>query len=64
MMIAVTWTLGACTPMKNNYLPTGMDAEITKSFVEIAKKTGQSSKIMEFPPINHDSPIRHVLLYT
>ncbi len=35
-----------------------------KSFVEIAKKTGQSSEIMKFPPINHDSPIRYVLSYT
>jgi hypothetical protein len=51
-------------PNENNSLPTGMDAEIMKSFVEIAKKTGQSSKIMEFPPIDHDSPIRYVLLYT
>jgi hypothetical protein len=49
---------------ENNTLPTGMDTEIMKSFVEIAKKTGQLSKIMEFPPIDHDSPIRYVLLYT
>jgi hypothetical protein len=49
---------------ENNSLPTGMDADIMKSFVEIAKKRGQSSKIMEFPPINHDSPIRYVLSYT
>jgi hypothetical protein len=49
---------------ENNTLPTGMDAEIMKSFVEIAKKTGQLSEIMEFPPINHDSPIRYVLSYT
>jgi hypothetical protein len=38
---------------ENNTLPTGMDAEIMKSFVEIAKKTGQSSEIMKFPPINN-----------
>ncbi len=49
---------------ENNSLPKGMDAEIMKSFVEIAKKTSQLSKIMEFPPIDHDSPIRYVLLYT
>ncbi len=49
---------------ENNTLPTGMDAEIMKSFVEITKKTGQSSEIMEFPPIIHDSPIRYVLSYT
>jgi hypothetical protein len=41
-----------------------MNAEIMKSFVEIAKKTGQSSEIMEFPPIDHDSAIRCVLSYT
>jgi hypothetical protein len=49
---------------ENNTLPTGMDAEIMKSFVEIAKIMGQLSEIMEFPPINHDSPIRYVLSYT
>ncbi len=49
---------------ENNTLPTGMDAKIMKSFVEIAKKTGQLSEIMEFPPIDHDSPIRYVLSYT
>jgi hypothetical protein len=49
---------------ENNSLPTGMDAEIMKSFVEIAKKTGQSSEIKEFPSIDHDSPIRYVLTYT
>ncbi len=63
-MIAVTWTSGACMPMKNNTLPTGMDAKLMKSFVEIAKKTSQLSEIMKFPPINHDSPIRIVLSYT
>ncbi len=49
---------------ENNTLPTGMVAEIMKSFVEIAKKTGQLSEIMKFPPIDHDSPIRYVLSYT
>jgi hypothetical protein len=28
---------------ENNNLPTGIDTEIMKSFVEIAKKTGQLS---------------------
>ncbi len=49
---------------ENNTLPTGMDAEIMKTFVEIAKKMGQSSEVMEFSPIDHDSPIRYVLSYT
>jgi hypothetical protein len=45
---------------EKNSLPTGSDAEIMKTFVEIAKKTGQLSEIMNFPPIDHDSPIRYV----
>jgi hypothetical protein len=49
---------------ENNTLPTGMDAEMMKTIVEIAKKTGQSSKIMKFPHIDHDSPIRYVLSCT
>ncbi len=45
---------------EKNTLPTGNDAEIMKKFVEIAKKTGQLSEIMNFPPIDHDSPISYV----
>jgi hypothetical protein len=56
--------IGCMHANENNTLTTGMDVEIMKSFVEIAKKMGQLSEIMEFPPINHDSPIRYVLSYT
>jgi hypothetical protein len=56
--------IGCMLANENNSLPTAMDAEIMKSFVEIAKKMGQLSKIMEFPPIDHDSPIKYVLSYT
>jgi hypothetical protein len=56
--------IGCMHANENNTLPTGMDSEIMKSFVENAKKMGQSSEIMELPPINHDSPIRYVLSYT
>ncbi len=56
--------IGCIHSNESNTLPTGMDTEIMKSFVVIAKKTGQSSEIMEFPPIDHDSPIRYVLSYT
>jgi hypothetical protein len=56
--------IGCMHASENNTLPTGMNAEIMKSFVEIVKKTGQSSDLMEFPPIDHDSPIRYVLSYT
>ncbi len=55
--------IGCMHANENNTLPTGMDAEIIKSCVEIAKKLGRSSEIMTFPPINHDSPIRYVLSY-
>jgi hypothetical protein len=56
--------IGCMHANENNTLPTSMDTEIMKSFVENAKKMGQSSEIMEFPPIDHDSPIRYVLSYT
>ncbi len=55
--------IGCMHANDSNTLSTGMDAEIMKSFVDIAKKTGQSSEIMEFPPIDRDSPIRYVLSY-
>jgi hypothetical protein len=38
-------------------LPTGTNAEIIKSFIDIAQTTDQAAKIMNFPPIDHDSPI-------
>ena len=53
--------IGCMHANEKNNLPTGNDAEIMKKFVEIAKKTGQLSEIMNFPPIDHDSPIRYVL---
>ncbi len=55
--------IGCMHANENNTLPTGIDAEIMKTFVEIAKKMGQLSEIMNFPPIDHDSPIRYVLSY-
>jgi hypothetical protein len=55
--------IGCMHAYENNTLPTGMDAEIMKSYVEIAKKMGQSSKIMNFPPTDHDSLIRYVVSY-
>ncbi len=55
--------IGCMHANENNTLPTGIDAEIMKTFVEIAKKTGHLSKTMDFPPIDHDSPIRYILSY-
>jgi hypothetical protein len=56
--------IGCMHANESNTPPIGMDAEIMKSFVDIAKEMGQSSEIMEFPPVNHDSPIGYVLSYT
>ncbi len=55
--------IGCMHANENNTLPTGNDTEKMKTFVEIAKKMGQLSEIMNFPPIDHDSPIRYVLSY-
>ena len=44
-------------------LPTGTNAGIIKSFIDIAQTTDQAAKIMNFPPIDHDSPIWYVSGY-
>ena len=38
-------------------VPSGRQAEQIKEFVDIARKTNQTSKIMNFPPIDHDSAV-------
>ncbi len=35
-----------------------VNVELIQSFIDIAKETGQSSKVMDFPPIDHDNPIK------
>jgi hypothetical protein len=50
--------IGAIHPNKDNTLPNAHNAEIIISFIDIAKKTGQSPKVMDFPPIDHDNPIK------
>ena len=42
---------------ETNKVPTGRQAKPIKDLVDIAKKTGQAEKIMNFPPIDHDSAI-------
>ena len=39
-------------------VPSGRQAAPIREFIDLAKKTNQTSKIMNFPPIDHDSPIR------
>ncbi len=43
-----------------NPLPGGENANLIQSFKNIAQKTGQVSQVMNFPPIDHDSPIWYV----
>ena len=38
-------------------IPSGRQAEPIQQLVQVAKVTKQTSKIMNFPPIDHDSPI-------
>ena len=38
-------------------VPSGMQAEPIKELIDIAHKTNQTAKIMNFPPIDHDSAI-------
>jgi hypothetical protein len=42
---------------QNDPLPKGANADIIKTFIGIANETDQSSKIMNFPPIDHGSPM-------
>ncbi len=50
--------IGAMHPNIGNTLPNSDNMELIQSCIDIAKKTGQSSKVMDFPPIDHDNPIK------
>ena len=41
-----------------NPLPNGKNASIIHSFRRLADTSGQLAQVMNFPPIDHDSPIR------
>ncbi len=43
-----------------NPLPGGENENLIQSFKNIAQKTGQMLQVMNFPLIDHDSPIWHV----
>ena len=38
-------------------VPTGRQATPIKELIEVAQKTNQASKVMNFPPIDHDSAV-------
>ncbi len=42
----------------SNPLPKSHNTEIIESFIDITIQTGQSTKVMDFPPIDHDNPIK------
>ena len=49
--------IGAMHPNVGNSLPNAQNTKIIQSLIEIAKNTDQSSKIMNFPSIDHDKPV-------
>ena len=42
---------------QKNSVPSGRQAQPIQELMDVARKTNQTSKIMNFPPIDHDSPI-------
>ena len=44
----------------NIKVPLGRQAQQIKELADIARKTKQTSKIMNFPPIDHDAAISYV----
>ncbi len=51
--------IGAMHPNVDNSLPNAHYTKIIQSLIDIANKnTDQSSKIMNFPSIDHDNPVK------
>ncbi len=50
--------IGAMNPNVGNTLPNAHNVKIMKLLINIAKKTGQSSKVMNFPPVDHDNLVK------
>ncbi len=50
--------IGAMHPNVGNSLPNAHNTEIVQSLIDIAKNTDQLSKIMNFPSIDHDNPVK------
>ncbi len=45
-------------PNVGNSLLNAHNTAIIQSLIDIAKNTDQSSKIMSFPSIDHDNPVK------
>jgi hypothetical protein len=50
--------IGAMHPNVGNSLPNAHNTKIIQSLIDIAKNTDQSPKIMNFPSIEHDNPVK------
>jgi hypothetical protein len=50
--------IGAMHPNVGNSLPNVQNTKIIQSLTDIAKNTDQLSKIMSFPSIDHDNPVK------
>jgi hypothetical protein len=50
--------IGAMHPNVGNSLPNAHNNQIIQSLIDIAKNTDQSSKIMNFPSIDHDNLVK------
>ena len=50
--------IGVLHPNVGNSLPNAHNTKIIQSLIDIAKNTDQLSKIMNFPSIDHDNPVK------
>lgn len=50
--------IGSMHPNKGNTLPNAHNTEIIQSLIDIATNTDQASKVMSFPSIDHDNPVK------
>jgi len=50
--------IGSMHPNKSNPLPNEQNTNIIQSLIEIATDTNQESKVMDFPSIDHDNPVK------
>jgi len=50
--------IGSMHPNKSNPLPNEQNTNIIQSLIDIATDTNQESKVMDFPSIDHDNPVK------
>jgi hypothetical protein len=50
--------IGGMHPNKGNFLPNACNTKIIQSLIDITTNTDQASKVMNFPSIDHDNPVK------